>query len=58
MSSSNCAHAPLLRVYGHQRHNNVTIMVMVVAVFPIIRELLGLYRDTQDDEDTNDFDGS
>ena len=37
---------------------NVTIMVMVAAGLQIIRELVGLYRDTQDDEDTNDFDAS
>jgi hypothetical protein len=34
----------------------VTIMMMVVAGLQIIRELVGLCRDTQDDGDTNDFD--
>ena len=36
----------------------VVIMMMVVAALQIIRELLGLYRDEKDYQDTNDSDGS
>jgi hypothetical protein len=36
----------------------VTIIMMAVAGIQTIRELVGLYRNTQDDEDTDDSDGS